>query len=53
MTEQYIIIIRYNGKLESEWENINDAKNKAKELHDVGVYCDVYSKVIDNEEKTR
>ena len=47
MTEQYIIIVRYNGELDSEWVHVDYAKHKAKELRDRGIDCDIYSKVIE------
>ena len=47
MTEQYVVIIRYNGKLESEWVHVDVAKRRAKQLRDKGIDCDIYSKVIE------
>ena len=45
MTEQYVVIIRYNGQLESEWVHVDYAKRRAEQLRGKGVDCDVYSKV--------
>jgi hypothetical protein len=46
MTEQYVVIIRHNGQLES-WVDIDAARRRANQLRDEGVDCDIYSKVIE------
>ena len=45
--ERYLVITRTEGLLDSEWEYIIFAKDRAKELREKVIDCDIYVRMIE------